>query len=63
MLKRIIERRYGPLTALEYSLGFDMATQDIMANQVKFGKKTGLAHLLNTVTSCVDLLRRYKIGT
>jgi hypothetical protein len=58
MLKRMLEKSFGPLPASTFREILDLATTDIKVNRIGFNRRTSLADAVGIAEICCEVLRR-----
>ena len=60
MLRDLLKPIVGSLTDEEYFLLLDLATDDIRANRIMWGKRTSLDYLIYVAKTCTTALKLIK---
>ena len=58
MLRKIVEKKVGHLSNIEFAIICGIVTDDLMFNRVNFKKYTTLNYVIEIATRCVEVFRK-----
>ncbi|QIB26067.1 hypothetical protein [Caloranaerobacter azorensis] len=63
MLLNMVQKQIGYVSEEHFRLALDMATDDIKANRIAFGKRTSLEEALEIIIACIKVVQKIEKGS